>query len=193
MEVYSSNSFKSKELEKTNDIPKIAEKVASGKKKERNKFLASFIAEDAKDVKEYLVTDVIIPAIKKAIIDVVTEGINRLLGTNYKASSSTASKYSYKAYYDEKAKGRPVSQPSNRYTYDMVEYETRGEAEQVLTAMGEIIDKYEFVRVGDMLDLSDLTPSPQDYKYGWNDIRMATVERERGVYVIKLPKAMPLD
>lgn len=195
MEVYSSNSFKSKEEQKQKEERERVGKVVKGKKKERNRFLSLFFAEDIDDIRSYLFEDVIIPTIKKGIVDVVTEGINRLLNTNYKASSSTASKYSYKAYYDDKTKGKVLTDTKRDrgYTYDGIIYDTRQDAEEVLNAMTDILDRYQFVTVGDLYDLSDLTPASTAYKYGWSNLREATVERIREGFIINLPKAQPID
>lgn len=192
---YSSNSFKSKEEEQNKEVEKVAQKLVSSKKKGRNKFLSLFIAEDIGDIREYLFTDVIVPSIQKAIIDVVTEGITRLFKGSKASSSPLASKYSYRSYYDDKPKAKTLSEVKRDkgYDYETLVYETKGEAQIVLDAMTDILDRYQFVRVGDLFDLSDQTPAPTAYKYGWSDLRNASIERVMEGYIIKLPKAQPID
>lgn len=49
------------------------------KKSEMQKFADVFISEDVNNVKSYIVMDVLVPAIKKAISDIVTNGIDMIL------------------------------------------------------------------------------------------------------------------
>lgn len=77
MEEYKPNSHKSKEEQKDLVPEKRVEKVISGtvkpkKKSEMQKFADVFISEDVNNVKSYIVMDVLVPAIKKAISDIVT-------------------------------------------------------------------------------------------------------------------------
>lgn len=65
-----SNSHRSKELAAKNAQHKKVEKIVKGKvktkkKSEISKFKDVFISEDAKDVKSYIIMDVLIPAAKK--------------------------------------------------------------------------------------------------------------------------------
>lgn len=84
MEEYKPNSHKSKEEQKNLVPEKRVEKVISGtvkskKKSEMQKFADVFISEDVNNVKSYIVMDVLVPAIKKAISDIVTNGIDMIL------------------------------------------------------------------------------------------------------------------
>ena len=98
MEQYGPNSHKSKEAQKEGaaSSDKKVEKVISGsakpkKKGEMQKFADVFISEDVGNVKSYILMDVLVPAIKKAISDIVTNGIDMILygetGRTRKASS----------------------------------------------------------------------------------------------------------
>ncbi len=107
MEEYKPNSHKSKE-ERKNLIPgKTCRESNFGtvkpkEKSEMQKFADVFISEDVNNVKSYIVMDVLVPAIKKAISDIVTNGIDMILyGKAGKSKkNSTASKVSYQKYYD---------------------------------------------------------------------------------------------
>lgn len=207
MEQYKSNSHKSKK-EETLPVPmdqvseKKMEKVISGsaKSKKKNKFTDVFISEDVNNVKSYILIDVLIPAVKKAISDIITNGIDMLLygEAGRTKKNSTASKISYQRYYerDNDYRGRG---PNNRlpsrtgYSYDDIILDNRGDAEEVLSRMDEAISTYGLVSVADLYDMVDLTGNYTDNKYGWTDIRSATVVRVRDGYLLKLPKALPLD
>ncbi len=205
MEEYRPNSHKSKETQKEGVAPpdKKVEKVISGsakpkKKGEMQKFADVFISEDVGNVKSYILMDVLVPAIKKAISDIVTNGIDMILygetGRTRKASSGT--KVSYGKFYDREPDRRRERLASSRggYDYDDIVFETRGDAESVLDAMNDIISQYGVVSVGDLYDLADV--STDNYavnKYGWTDISGCKPVRVRDGYILKLPKALPIN
>lgn len=198
------NSHKSKEREAQRLPEKNVEKVTTGavktkKKSELRKFTDVFISEDVESVKLYILMDVLVPTIKKAVVDIVSDGIQMIMygekGGN--ANKSTASRVSYRSYYDRQRddRGSRYSQPRQvgGYNYDDIILETRGEAEEVLSRMDELVETYNMVSVADLCDLVGATCKYTDNKYGWTDIRSAHVIRTRDGYMIKLPKALPLD
>lgn len=200
MPEFKSNSYKSKkeQSESTDDRAKPA-KVVTGlvktkKKSEVSKFADVFIAEDVSNVKNYILMDVLVPAVKKAISDIVRNGIDMILygdSARNSGNRSAASKVSYNRYYDEPRYTRPASKVG--YSYDDIILESRGEAEEVLARMDEIIDTYKMVRVADLYDLVGITGNFTDNKYGWTNIRNAEVVRVRDGYMIKLPKPLPIE
>lgn len=198
IEEYKPNSHKSKEAAAKSE--KKVEKVVSGtatrrKKSELRKFTDIFISEDVDNVKSYILVDVLVPSIKKAVSDIIKNGIDMLLyGESDHRSSSTASKVSYRSYYDkDKRDSRPLNRNRAGYGYDDIVLDNRGEAEEVLERMDELVATYGMVRVADMYDLMGVTPNYTDNKYGWTDIRSAKVVRIQQGYVIKMPRALPLD
>jgi len=202
MEEYKPNSHKYKEDQNRSAPEKKVEKVIAGtvkskKKSEIRKFTDVFISEDINNVKSYILLDVLIPAIKKAISDIVTNGIDMILygETGKTKSNSTASKVSYRSYYDGRNGRRDYSavRTKTSYNYDDIIFDNRGEAEDVLSRMDELISTYGFVSVADLYDLVGVTGNYTDNKYGWTNIRSASVIRVRDGYMLKLPKALPLD
>ena len=202
MEEYKPNSHKYKEDQNRSAPEKKVEKVIAGtvkskKKSEIRKFTDVFISEDINNVKSYILLDVLIPAIKKAISDIVTNGIDMILygETGKTKSNSTASKVSYRSYYDGRNGRRDYSAIRTKisYNYDDIILDNRGEAEDVLSRMDELISTYGLVSVADLYDLVGVTGNYTDNKYGWTNIRSASVIRVRDGYMLKLPKALPLD
>ena len=59
--------------------------------------------------------------------------------------------------------------------------------------MEELISMYGLVSVADLYELVGITGSYTDNKYGWYDIRSASVVRVRDGYLLKFPKAIPLN
>jgi hypothetical protein len=196
VEEYKSNSHKSREEQTVPD--KKVEKVISGaarskKKAGIQKFTDLFFPEDVGDVKSYVLTDVIIPAAKDIISDVVRRV---LYGERGARNNSPASKVSYRSFYDKDNNRRDSNgsqRPKSGYSYDDIILDNRGEAEEVLSSMDDLVSRYGLVSVADLYDLVGVTGNYTDNKYGWTDIRNASIIRVRDGYMIKLPKTLPLN
>lgn len=198
-----SHKYKAEQAAKRNEqSEKKIEKVVSGtaktkKKSEISKIKDIFISEDASNVKSYVLMDVLIPAIKKAVLDIVTNGTDMILygdggGSRRRAPSE---RVSYRRCYEQRD-DRSIDRVRTRtgYSYDDIIVANRGEAEEVLSRMDELIDQYGVVSVGDLYDLVGITGNYTDQKYGWTNIRTAEPQRLRdGGYMLKLPKALPID
>lgn len=192
---YKSNSHKSKERQNEPIPEKKVEKVISGSAKSKKKsglqkITNVFVPED---VKSYIFEDIVVPAIK----DIILDAVKAVLGVNgsSRGKGSTASKVSYRKYYDDRERRdySGVTRTRSGYEYDDVIIENRGEAEDVLSRMDELISTYGLVSVADFYDLVGISGNYTDNKYGWTDIRSASVVRVRDGYMIKLPKALPLN
>lgn len=199
---YKPNSNKSKEehAELTTTEKKKVEKVVTGqvktrKKSEIRKMADVFISEDAQNVKSYILMDVLVPAIKKAVSDIVTNGIDMILygGSGRTNRNTNVSRVSYTNYSDRNTSTRSSESYRTRYSYDDIVLESRVEAEEVLSRMDEIINMYGVVSVSDLNDLVGKPGSYTDNKYGWTNIRNAEAVRVRDGYLLKLPKALPID
>ena len=203
MENYKPNSNRFKEEQKNKEYEKRVDKpVVTGRvTKKQNalrKLSGEFISEDARNVKSYVFGEVLIPAIKKAISDIVTDGIDIILYGESRGGRkrSTADKVSYRNYYDKDYAGSARSGRGpigSSYSYDDIILSTRGEAEDVLDRMFELMDSYGLVRVADLYDLVGITGNYTDNKYGWTNLQNACVIRARDGYTIKLPRAIPID
>ena len=197
MAEYKSNSHRSKEQNEI--VEKKVEQIAKGKTKKKSevkKFADTFIAEDITSVKDYILMEVLLPAAKKAISDIVTNGIDMILyGETRSKSKSRESRVSYTKYYD---RDRDYDRPTRTrgrygYDYDDIILDTRKEAEEVLDRMDDLIDNYGMVSVADLYDLVGVSGNYTDNKYGWTNLRNADVQRVRDGYLLKLPKALPFD
>ena len=72
--------------------------------------------------------------------------------------------------------------------------DSRGEAEEVFSKMQDLISEYGLVSVADFYDIVGIKGNYTDNRYGWTNIRNAEAVRLRDrSYLLKLPKAMPLD
>lgn len=202
MEQYPSNTRKPAGASKGTDIPEknvtsVVKGTAKTKKNDMRKLTDIFISEDAANVKSYIFMDVLVPAIKKAISDIVTNGIDMILygETGRTKKTSSGSKISYKDYYDrgKRDTAHVRAGTNSSFDYDDIIFDNRGDAEAVLTGMDDIIDQYGFVSVGDLYDLADVsTNNYQVHRYGWTNLSSASVVRANGGYLLKLPRVSPL-
>lgn len=206
MEKYQPNSHKYKQEKKESQTEdRKIEKIVSGtakikKKSEMRKFKDVFISDDATNVKSYIFADVLVPAIKKLISDIVKDGIEMILygGTGSRDRFSSGSRLgyiSYDKYSDRRGDRRDrAAKAQTRFDYDDIVFENRGEAEAARAQMEEVIERYGFVTVADLYDMADLSAPYTSNKYGWTNIRSAEPVRLReGGYILKLPRAMPID
>ena len=179
---------------------KRAEKVVHGKVKTKEngmrKLTDIFIAEDVANVKDYIIFDVVVPALKKAIYDLLVGTLNMsLYGRRGDGKRPTADKISYRDYNGVSRRSdldRDRTRTNSGYSYDDIVVETRGEAEAVLRRMDEIMEEYDIVRVADLYDLVGVTGDYTDNNYGWTNIRNAKVVRVRDGYKIDMPRALPI-
>lgn len=201
MPEYTPNSNRFKEEQKNAEEKRVS-KVVKGnvklkKKSELTKLADVFIAEDVSNVKSYLFMDVLVPAAKKMIRDIVVEGIEMVLGTTGRSGkSSGGAKVSYARYYDRdrddrRSSDRPMAR--SRFDYDDIVFESRGEATDVLDEMDNVIKAYGYVRVADLYDMANLSQPYTSNKFGWTSVANAEIVRVNGGYIIKLPRAMAID
>lgn len=197
MNDYKPNSHRSKEAQSESLAERKVEKVVSGqvktkKKNDIHKLKDVFLPGDAKTVKSYVLMDVLIPAFKKMISDSVDIFLN---GENRRDSRrSNTPKVSYRNYYDRRDEPYAAdSRSKSAFDYDDLIFDNRGDAEAVLTQLDEMIERYKMVSVFDLYDSAGITAPYTANKYGWTDLRNAEVIRVREGYVIKLPKALPID
>jgi len=166
------------------------------------KFAESFLGDDSKSVLDYILHDVLIPAAKATISDAVSGGIEMLLfgdrRTNSRPYTRSGSRTytSYSSYYGDSSKDRKPNYSRSsvaRHSFDDILFETRGEAEDVLSHLVDLTIDYGVASVADFYDLSGLESKFTDNKYGWTNLRDACTDRVRNGYIIRLPEAKPID
>lgn len=167
------------------------------------KLTHGFLAEDSGSIIEHIVQDVLIPAARTMIYDMFTQGLERTLWGDSKPRSTTQrgyTNYSAKSTvttrtgpYSGGATVTPLSrQQRSRHDFADVIVENRAEAEEVLDRMRDLIHEYQVCTVADFLDLVGLTGEFTDDKWGWFDLRSASIRVVRGGYMFHLPKTQPI-
>lgn len=203
MNDYTPNSHKYRSGQTEQSVEKKrAGKIVTGpvktKKKNEVKKLGDLIfAEDFSTVKNHLVSEVLIPGAKKIFSELIKIGTDILIyGESGRRDSSSGSKVSYRSYYDKSGERKTYSNDTrvrNRFDYEDIIINSRGEAEEILDQMQELIDTYDVVRVTDLYDMLDITAPYTGNRYGWKSINGAKPIRVDDGYILKLPRAQALD
>lgn len=203
MDEYKGNSFASRKIT-TNDVPEnnkkniepVTKKVTVKKQSELNKFGKKLFSEDARSVKGHVVNNVVIPNIQKLIVDSIKNAIDWLVyGTKSAPSDHNGVRnVSYSSYYDRAHNdARPA--PSRHATpleIDTIIFDERGEAEETLLRMRELIQQYGMASVADFYDFVDQPHEFTANDYGWRDLNNAEVVRKAGGFCIQFPKIIVL-
>ena len=157
-------------------------------------FLAPGFSDDAEKVTSYILMDIILPTLADGITDVLKKSIDAIFGRESRSSSnSRSSKISYRSYYESPDNRGNSAKTRGVYNYDDIIFNSRGEADEVLDRMDELVQGYGNVSVAEFYDLAGVSSEYTSNKYGWTDIHTAKVVRVSGDgYMIKLPRAMPL-
>lgn len=189
------NSHKSRDKSEKIKVQKIINGTAKkAKKSDLKKITDVIVSEDARNVKSYILFDILIPSVKKVISEIVTNGIDMILygetGVTKRNSINNVSRVSYGKFYEERDRG--YTRPRVGYNYDDIILSSRGEAEAVLDSMDEILSKYGTVSVADLYDMVGIECNYTDNNYGWTDITTAKVIPVREGFIIKLPRPYPL-
>jgi hypothetical protein len=195
---------------------KVVEKVVDGiviekKKSLGAKFKATFFNKaDAKDISTYILFDVMLPATRNLVYDIVSKGASRaLFGQDSPRRSvldrSGGSRVSYNDSYGTtryrdapRSSMLPGQPPHYRAKYersnnfDDIIVSSKAEAERVVERLLDIVDKYDVATVADLRNLLGLPSSHVDNKWGWTDIRAADVRQVREGYLIEIPLPEPI-
>lgn len=195
--------------------PKKIETVVTGNVVRRKKplgkrFKELFIGGDTSSVGQYVLFEVIMPAVKDTISDVVTQAVERTLygngaptrgGRRGAARPTGANGYvSYNRFSQntppsrrEDPRDRVSRQARASHDFDEIVLDTRKEAEEVVDGLFNIISRYEQVTVADLYELCGISSAYTDQKWGWTDVRGAGITRVRNGYLLDLPKPEQLD
>jgi len=208
---YSSNSNKSKEARQNQQSEKHEVKaVASGQMKKRSgirKFFGDFVSDDARDIKDYVIGDILLPAAKDTLFDMITNSVGMALGfgsSNRRPSNrggsrldrGTTSQYGnvvvtdYSGYSNNRAPRR--AQPGRyRYNFEDIEFRDKRECDDVLFELDGIMGQYNFVSVADFyrasgIDENDIKYTDSDY--GWYNLGGSEAYYSRGMWHIRMPQ-----
>ena len=189
------------------DIQQVTKgEVVRKKRSLRKRFSESFVAGDAKSAIGYAVMDILLPAARDMVIDVIEGGVEKLFrGDTYRRRGSTIPQSGPTGYvnysrYSGPMGGSRYSSPERvmsrqaraRHDFDEIVLDSRVEAEEVIDRLFDLVSRYESASVADLYELVGLASNHTDHKWGWTDIRGAGVTRSRDGYLLDLPEPQPI-
>jgi len=221
---FPSNSKASKEPEEPINERHV-KKVVTGKVIEKKKSFSKKLAEmlthdegsDMNSVVSYVIQDILLPSAKALVYDIITGGVEmKLFGTSSgKRSRSSRSRdgSSGKTYtsYDSISSGRNRGRDRDRddddrkanaernrarHNFDDIVIKDRGDAEEVIDQLIELVDSsYGVASVADLYEMLGIPSSFTDNKFGWEDLtpRNAYAKRGRDGFILILPKPKAID
>lgn len=200
-----SNSHKTREERANQEAKKKnLEKVVEGsvrleKKTLGKKFAETFLKEDVQTVKKSIWYDIIIPKAKDMLYTCITDGISMMLFGETKGKNINRiggnSYVSYSSYYNSNTgnNNRTISDRDRAiHNFSGCIFDTRGDAERVLSELFDLTVDYGQASVADFYDLAGIERKYTDDNWGWKDLRDASVSRCRDGYVINFPKVIQL-
>jgi len=206
---YQGNSKSSKASGKPTERKEKLQKVVTGPvlKKDKSvgrKFKDVFFGGDAKQATLYVASDILLPALRNLVVDMITRGTERLIYGD-RVTPRRDSRTNYGAQYtisgsprlsfdprDPRQTSIPSIPPrgrgvSSRHEVGDVIVGTKAEADLVVEQLCNVLETYEVVSLADLNELLGLETSHIDYKWGWTFIHNVPIRQTRNGYLIELP------
>ena len=218
VEDFPSNSQTSKKTEPTTEkkkldpVTKARIRNAQKKKGWLSKVGSSIFSDDSQSVGDYILFDVLVPAIKSTLSEIIIGGVDLILfgerrhrPDGIRRDGARSYHVPYGSYYNgperdlpsrndrlpfDQRTNRPM--PRDRYAFETIVFPTRGDAENVLAAMVDAIHEYQLVTIADFYDLCDLPSEYTDNRYGWTNLDSAYSDRGKDGYYLRFPRPQPI-
>lgn len=201
-DLYKPNSHKARKAaqeKKAEEEERQVEKVVTGNVSSRErpihkKIARTLLADDMQNVKNYIWLDVLIPTIKEAVSRIIKDGADMLIfGAVMGNNGRKGGGFNYHGISSGSSGGRTVNRKAMR-DFREEEFDYRDDAEEVLSQLNELIERYGNASVSDFYSSIGVTPKYTDKKWGWRSLAGVQVKRAYGnKYVIDLPRAEALD
>lgn len=201
---YQGNSNKAKEPSEPTPEKKVEAVIEPGKAviKERglgSRFHRIFLGGDANTASSYVIAEVILPAFRTLVVDVVTQGIEKFVYGDSRRPRSPSSagpriQYNKPVGVTQYAPGRPmISQaPTDRWirptkSFDDVIVPTKDDADSVIDALIAIIDSYQVVTLAELHEILGMPTKHVDNKWGWSNLTAIEANQVREGWKITFP------
>lgn len=192
----------SKPEEKQIEKVALSGKVVKKKKTGFARFLERFFGDDIPNVKDYLIDDIAIPAVKNTIDSLICSATGILLfGDAGRRRTSNGGGYyggrpytNYGSYYSGGG-GQSVASRQNlrpKRPFDDLIFDIRGDADRILQGMFDVLETYGRVSVADLKGLLDISQEFTDNNWGWTNLDGSDIRRVKEGFVLVLPDVVSL-
>ena len=167
----------------------------------------TFIAEDARDVGDYILWDILVPTIKRTIRDIIVGYADRIfLGTGVSSSSSNLYRergVTYVRRTDYGAASRPTIKATNvkvesvprteitsrvNFGLDDIIFDNYQDAAEVLDRLVDHLETYGHASVDTYFELIGKSSPFTTQNWGWKSLASASIIHTTDGYLIKLPR-----
>lgn len=162
--------------------------------------------DDAQTVGAYILYEVAIPAFRDLIFDIIRNGAERSLYGEVRPSRGSGRGFGRNNVInygsmsrsrddrDYRNERREVSSRARRnHDFGEIIIPDRGEAEEVIDRLVDLIDRFGVATISDLYDLVGVTSDYSDEKWGWYNLASARAVRTRDGYLLDLPRTEPID
>lgn len=175
--------------------------IVSTKKPFGQKLKDTFIGEDIADIKKYILTEVIIPGVKRTILSTIRMMFfgepedDHYYGRDSRRYTNYAGRYKGESYRNPPKRRIRESdhERDEKVDYQNIILRSREDAEDVVDEMKQRIRKYGSVSIADLFDLIDVAGDYIDNNWGWRDERDIGIRRINSGFLLDLRRAEYLD
>jgi len=201
---------KASQIKVQEEVVETKKPLAHGIRKKRSfteSVARTFLGEETKSVGKYILFDVLIPAAKNTIQEMISQGLEMLLFGETRGTSRSRGRdkdrttISYNSIYRNRDRDEnpydPRSKSSRsrgRFDLDDIVFRHGDEAAEVLDGLCDMLEQYDQVTVADFYELAGVDGgSWTDQKWGWTNLSKAFCTHTRGGYTVVLPEPVALD
>lgn len=178
--------------------PEMKENVPAVKvKKKEPGIIDNFVQEEPSYVGQYLVKELVLPAVKNLIFDLGSNAMQLFLFGEVKQNSSSGNRARYsttssynRVHVDD---GPAPIRTMRKCSETTFVYPTRTDAQRKLYDLQDLLEDRGVVSVSNYLEMLGMDIGPNDNRYGWYNLDRAFVEQTRDGTVLNLPKPQRLD
>lgn len=200
---YKNEKRKEEKEKKTSPIVDRSQ-IVSTKKPIGKKFAETFFSEDIKDIKDWLIKDVLLPGIQTTILDTISMMFFGVTNSNNKSrwSKTYNDDYTnYRSYYKStnsknirSGNDRDNGYASdNRVDFRNIILRNRDDAENIIEEMRRRIRNENSVSVAELFDLIDIPGRYTDNNWGWDDERDIGIRRVSSGFLIDVAEPKYLN
>lgn len=192
------------------EASKRVRKVVKGSVVKRKKGFAQFLAkafmgDDSRNVGSFILYDVLIPAAKSTISEVITSGIEMVLYGETRRRNRDRDRdrgrsvIDYRSYYrgdrydNDRDRDHEYRRRERTFDFEDIIFKHGDDAAEVLEQLIDALEEYKQVTVADFFDLAGIETNYTHQKWGWTNLSKAYCATVRGGYIVVLPRPVELD
>lgn len=202
---YQGNSNKKKQEGNPQTPEKNLEKVVVGEVVVRKpglgeRFKKVFLGGDMTTATQYVVAEVLFPALRNLAVEMVSKGADRLIYGESGMRRRPPSTYQPRVQYNNPVyrpdparhsyapdRARLTWSTQGRKSFDNIIVSSKADADMVVENLINIVQQYEVVSVADLYELLGLPFSHVDNKWGWTQLGSIETRQTRDGYEISFP------